>query len=222
VASALLVNLGTQARPARSLPGERRSLLADSLAGVRAVFAHPALRRVLLFGWLVPTFSVAPESLAAPAVHELGGRGIAVGIWLASLPAGVIAGELAALWVLSPARRPRAVVPLACWIFVPYAVFVLEPRLAFAVLLLFVSGLGHGYSLGLDSLILRNAPDGLRDRVFTVYGAGLMAIQGLGFAAAGALAELVPPHVAIVAAAGCGFATIACFAPCTPAAAAAP
>ena len=87
----------------------------------------------------------------------------------------------------------------------------LEPRLAFAVLLLFVSGLGHGYSLGLDSLILRNAPDGLRDRVFTVYGAGLMAIQGLGFAAAGALAEVVLPHVAIVLAAGCGFATIACF-----------
>jgi hypothetical protein len=95
----------------------------------------------------------------------------------------------------------------------------LEPRLAFAVLLLFVSGLGHGYSLGLDSLILRNAPDGLRDRVFTVYGAGLMAIQGLGLAATGALAELVLPHVAIVLAAGCGFATIACSAPRTPAAA---
>jgi MFS family permease len=51
-----------------------------------------------------------------------------------------------------------------------------------------------------------------------VYGAGLMAIQGLGFAAAGALAEVVSPHVAIVVAAGCGFTTIACFAPRRPAA----
>lgn len=186
------------------------------------MLAHPTLRRVLLFGWFVPTFSVAPESLAAAAVHELGGGGVAVGIRLASLPAGVIVGEIAALWVLSPARRPRAVVPLACWIFVPHAVFVLAPRLALAVPLLFVSGLGYGYSLGLDSLILSSAPDGLRDRVFTVYGAGLMAIQGLGFAAAGALAEVVSPHVASVVAAGCGFATIACFAPRTPAAAKVP
>ena len=49
--------------------------------------------------------------------------------------------------------------------------------------------------------------------MFTVYGAGLMAIQGFGFAAAGALGEVVSPHVAIVIAAGCGLATIACFAP---------
>jgi MFS family permease len=219
-ASALLVGLGTQARSARSLPDEQRSLLADSLRGVRAVLGRPALRRVLLFGWLVPTFAVAPEALAAPAVHELGGHGAAVGIWLASLPAGVIAGEIAALRMLVPSRRAQAVAPLACWIFVPFALFAARPGIGVAVALLFLSGLGHGYSPGLDSLILRHAPDGLRDRVFTVYGAGLMAIQGVGFAAAGALAEVVPPHLAIVVAAGCGLAAIACFAPRARAAAA--
>ena len=213
VASALLVRLGTRARPARPAPSGGRSLVGDSLGGLRSVLSHPALRRVLLFGWLVPAFSVAPESLAAPGVHELGGTGVAVGIWLAALPAGVIAGELSALWLFSPARRPRMVVPLACWIFVPYLAFAFEPRVAVAVVLLFVAGLGHGYSLGLDSLIVGASPKGLRDRVFTVYGAGLMAIQGLGFAVAGALAELVEPHVAIVLAGCAGLAVIACFAP---------
>jgi hypothetical protein len=221
-ASALLIRLGTGARPARSLPSERASLLRDSIGGVRSVLAHPLLRRVMLLGWLVPAFSVAPEALAAPGVRELGGGGLAVGIWLASLPAGVIVGELASLWLIAPARRARTVVPLACWVFVPDAVFVLEPRLELAVLLLFLAGLGHGYSLGLDTLILRHAPEGLRDRVFTVYTAGLMAIQGLGFAAAGALAEFVSPHVAIAIAAACGLATIACFAPRAPAASQAP
>jgi drug/metabolite transporter (DMT)-like permease len=215
-ASALLVRLGTCVRPARSLPSERPSLVRDSLGGVRSVLAYPLLRRVLLLGWLVPAFSVAPEALAAPGVPELGGGGIAVGIWLASLPAGVIVGELASLWLIPPPRRGRAVVPLACWVFLPYVLFVLEPRLELAVLLLFLAGLGHGYSLGLDALILRHAPEPLRDRVFTVYTAGLMAIQGLGFAAAGALAEVVPPHVAIVVAAGCGLTAIACFAPRAP------
>jgi hypothetical protein len=211
VVSAALVRFGTRARPARSDAGS--SLLRDSLAGLRSVLAHPLLRRVLLLGWLVPAFAVAPEALAAPGVRELGGGGVAVGIWLAALPAGVIIGEVTSLWLLTPARRPRAVVPLACWIFVPYGMFVLEPRLELAIALLFAAGLGHGYSLGLDSLIIQHAPAELRDRVFTVYGAGLMAIQGIGFAAAGGLAELVPPQIAIVVAAGCGLATIACLAP---------
>ena len=104
------------------------------------MLAHPALRRVLLFGWFVAAFSVAPESLAAPGVRELGGGGIAVGIWLASLPAGVIVGEITSLWLISPSRRPRAVVPLACWIFLPLLAFVLEPRIEIAVALLFLRG----------------------------------------------------------------------------------
>jgi hypothetical protein len=49
--------------------------------------------------------------------------------------------------------------------------------------------------------------------LFTAYVLSRWSIQGLGFAAAGALAEVVSPHVAIVVAAACGFAAIACFAP---------
>jgi hypothetical protein len=44
------------------------ALLRDSLRGVRHAFSHVPLRRLLLLGWLVPMFSVAPESLAAPYV----------------------------------------------------------------------------------------------------------------------------------------------------------
>jgi predicted MFS family arabinose efflux permease len=219
VASALLVRFGTRARPARAGAAPRGSLLGDSLSGVRSVLAAPLLRRVLLLGWFVPALSVAPESLAAASVHELGRSGAAVGLWLAALPIGVIAGEIAAIRLLSPERRPRVVVPLAAWVFVPLLVFALEPRVELAIPLLVLSGLGHGYSLGLDTLIIRNAEGVLRDRVFTVFSAGLMAIQGLGFAAAGALAELVSPHVAIVVAGVVGLATVALLRP-RPAAAA--
>jgi hypothetical protein len=210
VASALLVRFGTRSRP-RRVEQHTRSLLADSLGGLRTVLAVPRLRQVLLLGWFVPAFAVAPEALAAPSVHELGGSGGLVGLWLMALPLGFIAGEFAAMRFLSPALRPRAVVPLALWVFLPFGVFAAEPRIAIALPLLVASGLGHGYSLGIDSLILTHAPAPLRDRVFTVYGAGLMAIQGLGFAAAGALAELVSPHVAIVIAGGVGIGVVALF-----------
>jgi MFS family permease len=220
VASALLVRFGTRSRPARSLAADRGSLLRDSISGVRSVLAAPVLRRVLLLGWFVPALAVAPESLGAASVHELGGSGGTVGLWLAALPVGVIVGEIAALKVFSPARRPRVVVPLAAWVFVPLLVFALEPRIELAIALLVLSGLGHGYSLGLDTLIIRHATGELRDRVFTVFSAGLMAIQGLGFAAAGALAELVAPHDAIVIAGLLGLVCVAVLRPrATPAAA---
>jgi Transmembrane secretion effector len=220
VASALLVRLGTRVRPARAEGAPRGSLLGDSLHGMRSVLASPLLRRVLLFGWFVPALSVAPESLAAASVHELGGSGATVGLWLTALPAGVIVGEILAIRLLSPVRRPRAVVPLAVWVFVPLLVFAAEPRVELAIPLLVLSGLGHGYSLGLDTLIIRQAEGVLRDRVFTVFSAGLMAIQGLGFAAAGALAEVVSPHVAIVVAGVLGLATVALLRPRVPSAAA--
>jgi hypothetical protein len=49
--------------------------------------------------------------------------------------------------------------------------------------------------------------------VFSVNQAGLISLQGLGFALAGALAEVVPPHVAIVIAAVTGLGIVAALAP---------
>jgi MFS family permease len=95
--SALVVRLATRARP--PLGGEadgttRSNILKDSLGGMSAVLADRRIRRVLLLGWLVPTCSVAPESLAAPYVAHLGLSEGVVGWWLAAIPAGTIAGEL--------------------------------------------------------------------------------------------------------------------------------
>jgi MFS family permease len=209
VVSALLTLLGTRVRPPRAGGLPSRSLLADSVGGVRRVLAAPLLRRVLLLGWFVPFLAVWPESVAAASVHELGRSGAVVGLWLAALPAGVVIGELAAMRLIAPARRTRMVAPLAACVFVPLLVFALEPRIELAIPLLVLSGAGHGYSLGLDTLIIRHATGTLRDRVFTVFSAGQMAIQGLGFAIAGALAELVSPHLVILLAGALGLAVVA-------------
>jgi hypothetical protein len=67
--------------------------------------------------------------------------------------------------------------------------------------------------LGQDALILEVTPEHLLGRVFSVNQAGLISLQGFGFAAAGALAEVVSPHVAIVIAALTGLALVAALAP---------
>jgi hypothetical protein len=125
----------------------------------------------------------------------------------------MIAGELAAVWFVPPAWRVRLIGVLAAATFVPLLAFALEPGLAFALALLAVSGLCGAWVLGQDALILEVTPERLLGRVFSVNQAGLISLQGLGFAAAGALAEVVSPHVAIVIAAVTGLALVAALAP---------
>jgi predicted MFS family arabinose efflux permease len=214
--SAVVVRLSTRERAPMGGEGDgspRPNLLKDSLAGMSAVLSNRRVRRVLLLGWLVPTCAVAPESLAAPYVADLGLSAGAAGWWLAAIPAGTIAGELAAIWFVPAAWRMRLIGFLAAVSFLPLLAFAAHPGLAFALPLLVLSGLCSAWILGQDALILEVTPQHLLGRVFSVNTAGLISLQGLGFAAAGALAEFVSPHTAIVIAAVTGLALVAYLAP---------
>jgi predicted MFS family arabinose efflux permease len=220
VASAVLLRLGTEERPPRAdqtagppagtaagLP--RRSVVRDSLAGVRLALGSARLRPLLLFFWLPPAFTVAPEALAAPYVAQLGGSPAAVGLLLAAAAAGSVAGMLGAGAWLSSSRRQRLMVPLAGWTFVPLLCFAARPGLIPAMALLVLSGLGWAYSIGLDQRLLEATPEHLRGRSLTLATSGLMLANGLGFAAAGAAAELAGPQAVIVTSGLAGLLTVA-------------
>jgi predicted MFS family arabinose efflux permease len=210
LASAVLLRLGTKERPPRAdkpagWPATAaagvplRSVVRDSLAGVRLALGSSRLRPLLLFYWLPPAFTVAPEALAAPYVAELGGSPAAVGLLLAAASAGSVAGMLTAGAWLSPSRRLRLTVPLASWTFVPLLGFAARPALIPAMALVVLSGLGWAYSIGLDQRLLEATPQHLRGRTLSLATSGLMVANGLGFAAAGAAAELASPRTVIVA-----------------------
>jgi predicted MFS family arabinose efflux permease len=204
VASAVLLRVGTRERPPRAdLPAvagvPRRSVARDSLAGVRLALGSARLRPLLLFYWLPPTFTIAPEALAAPYVAQLGGSPAAVGLLLAAASAGSVAGMVTAGSRLNPSRRLRLLVPLATWTFVPLLGFGARPGLIPAMALLALSGLGWAYSIGLDQRLLEATPQHLRGRTLSLATSGLMLANGLGFAAAGAAAEFADPQSVIVA-----------------------
>ncbi|MDA2804160.1 MFS transporter [Nocardiopsis suaedae] len=205
-AAGLLVLVGTAARPARQGPGGR--VVGASLAGVGRALRVPRLRAVLVLMWLPPALVVWPEALAAPLADGMGGGPVLVGLLLSAGPVGTVAGELLAGTVLDPGRRRRWMVPLALAAFVPFPVFAAGPGPAVAVALLGAGALGFGYTLALDALLLEEAPEEMRGRVFTLASAGLMITQGVGFAAAGAVAEAVPPHLAVAVAGVCGIAVV--------------
>jgi MFS family permease len=185
----------------------RASVLRDSLHGARSVLAHDELRRLLLLGWLVPMFSVAPEALGAPYVSNHGGSAAMVGWWLMALPVGVIVGDVAGVRLLSPRQQRRLVAPAAVAGFVPYLAFALDPRVPIALVLLVASGSCAVYGLGLDARVRDAAPPKLFARMMTLNSAGLMTLQGLGFVLAGAVAQATGPAIAIALAGGCGIAT---------------
>src|SRR6266568_4529354 len=76
-ASALLIGLGTRARPAAARPGGgEASPLARAAAGLRLVFGDQALRTLVLVGWLVVFYTI-PQGVAAPYTARLGGGPVA-------------------------------------------------------------------------------------------------------------------------------------------------
>jgi len=185
------------------------NLLRDSLRGARDVFRRPELRRLLLLGWLGPMFSVAPEALAAPYVSGQHRSTALIGIWLVALPLGVIVSDVVGIRFLTPGRQRRLMFPAAAAGFIPYLAFAGRPSVPVALALLVASGLCGMYSLGLDGRLRDAAPERLFARTMMLNSAGLMSLQGVGFALAGAVAQVTSPATAIVIAGVLGLAAVA-------------
>lgn len=201
--AALVLLVGTRRHPPTL---EESTSTHGVLDGLRTLLAVPGIRPVLAMTWLPGFFLVAPEALAVPYAHLIDGGPIAAGLLLAGLPVGSVLGEVLAGTRLSAERRIRLVVPMAAFGFVPVLGFAFTPSLPVAIAMLIVAGFGSSYMIGLDQIAVATIPDDVRRRTFTLLGGGMMVTQGLGFAAAGALAEYLPIPVVVplVALAGIG------------------
>jgi predicted MFS family arabinose efflux permease len=201
-ASGLVLRFGTAARPAAG--GRRGSMAGDSLTGLRKVLAHPPLRRILLFSWLVPACMVAPEALAAPYAAHIGQPARAAGFLLMGIPIGTVAADVIAARLLPYRLQRRIIVPAALLSCAPLAAFAMTPGLALAVGLLALAGLGSAWTAGIDGLLIDTAPSALRNRALALAGAGIMFTQGAGFAVWGIVGQYLPATVAITLAAAAG------------------
>ncbi len=155
----------------------------------------------MLMFWVPPFFAVVPEALAAPYAAGIGASSAALGLLMCALPVGTIAGELFAGSFLSAATRSRIMLPLAVAGVLPYLLYASEPGVALAVGVLLLAGTTGAYTLGLDARFVAAVPEEQRGRTMTLMTAGMMTVQGIGMAGAGAAAEFAPVHT-VVAGAG--------------------
>jgi MFS family permease len=208
VVSALLVGLGIRKRPAAARPDlDQPSALARMAVGFKLIFGDPALRTLLLFGWLVAFYTI-PEGIAAPYAHKLGGGPIATGLVLAStVLSTTIAVPLFTRFV-RPRQRINLMGPLAILTCGSLVLTGLRPNLAISLVVFSLSAVFGVYQVAANTAFVVRVPNERRAQAFGIANMGVIVGQGAAFVAAGAVAEVVSP-AAVIAVGGALGAVIA-------------
>jgi hypothetical protein len=207
-ASAVIVRAWVRFRPAPASAvnlerGNKRS--AGLISGARLVFANPALRTPMLFGWLAAFYN-APEGVVTPLARTLGGGAVAVGVLLAAQALGETTGVILFSRFVAPSSRLRFMGPLAV---ASCAILVLlgaRPGLVLCLLILAASGVCASYQLAANAAFVQAAPPEQRSQAFGIAQGGMSLGQGTVMILAGAAAAAVRPEV-VIATCGAGPAT---------------
>lgn len=215
--SAVWLSIGLRRLPPPSGgDDERPSLLRDTVEGLRFLLRSPRPRAIIAVLWAGMLFLYAPEGLAVPLARELGQGTTGVGVLLAANPLGVVLGALVIGRLVGPDRRERLLAPLVILslgslVAAGVVAGTAGPgRTSFAVVvaLLFVSGIGSAWSIPLNASFVQAVPPEFRGRAFGVAVSGLYGVQGIGVAAAGALAEGLSPGAVVTVAGALGLAAV--------------
>jgi Major Facilitator Superfamily len=194
--SAGILACWVRARPAPlDSPGARPSQ-EITRAGLTTIFGIPALRVLVLFGWLAG-FTVVTEGLAAPYARTLGGGAPTAGLLLAATPAGLLIGAFVLGRLIRPADRLRPMGWLAMLSCAPLIFCQVHPPAPVVALLWAVAGAGGAYQLAAAAAFVRALPETERARAFAVAQSGLLAAQVAGLLAAGAVAKRLGPPAAV-------------------------
>ncbi len=203
-ASALLIRIWVRARAASGPPREERpSRTAALLAGIRLVFASPALRTPMLLGWLAAFYN-APEGLAAPLAESLHAGTAAVGLILAAAPLGASVGAVGFSRLVRPAARFRWIRPLAIASCAVLMAFALRPGLPATLAILCCSGVFDCFQVAASAAFVTAAPPAQRSQAFGLAQAGMSLGQGTAMILAGAAAQHFAPELVIAVAGALG------------------
>ena len=192
-ASALIVRARVRPRPAPAAGARREPFrLAGIIAGARLVFARPALRIPMFFGWLAAFYN-APEGVVTPLARDLHGGAAVVGVILAAEALGETMGAIVIGRFVAPPTRQRVMGPLAVTGCVILALFFLQPDLPGSLLILFASGLASGYQIAANAAFVTAAPREQRSQAFGLAQGGMSLGQGTLMILAGAAADHFSP-----------------------------
>jgi MFS family permease len=201
--SALVVALGVGSHHMAQIE-ERGSFRVELVEGVQAIRSNPMLLELVMLAWVTCAFAVVPEALAAPYSAALSAGNAATGLILAAGPMGTVLGVLVMTRWASTQQRAASMRPLAAFACVPLLACFAHPPLPVLLGLLLVSGAAMSFNIAANQAFVLAVPQAMRGRAFGIANGGLSVSQGLGFLAAGVLAEFMAPWevVGVVGAVG--------------------
>ncbi|MFF1283295.1 MFS transporter [Streptomyces sp. NPDC058299] len=186
--AALVTRLGLTARPPRS--AGRPSVSATWRANALLWSSRP--RRLTYLGLWVPNgLVVGSDSLYVSYAPGAAGTLYACGAL------GMFLGDMAVGRLVPPSVRRRIATPLRLLLAVPYLCFVLRPAVALSAVAVTVASVGFAASLVLQERLMSLTPDDLAGHALGLHATGMAALQGIGAALAGTLAQLTSPATAM-------------------------
>jgi len=148
-------------------------------------------RYVYLALWVPNGLIVGCESLFVPYAPRH------AGLLFASAALGMLAGDTLTGRFVSPRWRGRLGAPLRLLLAAPYLVFAVRPTLPIAVAAVVLASVGYSASLLLQQRLMALTPAELSGHALGLHSSGMLAMQGVGAAVAGAVAERTSPGAAM-------------------------
>jgi predicted MFS family arabinose efflux permease len=164
--------------------------------GARIIAQRPALRILLGFAWLTGLW-VVPEGLAAPYASGHGSGAFAIGMLLAANPVGNLIGTVLLTRWVRPASRARLLGWLAVAAGVPLVACTGGPPVWLAFALWALSGMCSSYLVIVIAEFVVTVPGTARGQAIGLASSTLLAAQGIGLLAGGAVAGQWGTDVAI-------------------------
>lgn len=186
--AAATARLGLTARPPRATG--RPSIAATRRTNALLWSSRP--RRLVYLGlWLPNGLVVGCEALFVPYDPA------AAGTLFACAALGMLVGDLTVGRLLPPAVRTRMATPLLLLLATPYTFFALHPALPLAAFCAAVASVGFGATLVQQERLMALTPSELSGHALGLHSAGMLTMQGVSAAVAGAVAQLTSPATAM-------------------------
>ncbi|HZM75970.1 MAG TPA: MFS transporter [Candidatus Limnocylindrales bacterium] len=187
--SALIVRFGLSDMDAPPKATELGAV-KESWRTNRALLKDSVIRALLLIQWLPPLFIVGAEALIVAYADARGFAAGSAGLLLAWSPAGMLVGHLVVGRFLRPETRTRLVAPLIVLLGAPTLALAFSPPQWMVGAVLFLTGCGFGYPLGLQRVFVDAIPEHRRGQAFGLLTMGLMTFQGTGPLIFGGIAQV--------------------------------
>lgn len=183
--------------------GQRPGVLSTIAGGVRAAWADPAVRSMVL---LTAAFNFAftgPISvgLAFLADHRFDGGSAAFGLLFSAFGGGAVLGAIAAGSIARPRRLGTILMFIAFALGIGLALIGLAPSLPIALGIIAVMGVLIGFiNVQAIAWLQARIPDELRGRVMSLVTLGSVGLAPVSLAIAGALIDLGAVTLVFIAA----------------------